>query len=104
MEAVKVASILNDFRAIKLPKARRDFIDRCRERLESSGHLSRESLSELHSLLALYSRKISELHEARERARVSNGLRKMGMTREDAAKIRNERLEAERKHRSDLGI
>jgi len=87
-----------------MSKARRDFVDRARDRFESTGSLALETRMKLREFCVLYTKQMKELHAARERARITNGLRKIGMTRAEAAEIRNRRLEEERELRSDLGI
>lgn len=104
MEAAEVANILRDLRSVKMDKARRAFVDRTRDGFESTGAISLEVLIKLRKLCATYSRQLSELYQARERARITNGLRKIGMTRSEADAIRDKRLDAEREMRSDLGI
>lgn len=104
MEAAEIANMLRDLRSVKMSEARRQFVDRTRGHFEATGALSLESLVQLRQVCRFYGRQLADLHAARERARITNGLRRIGMTRDEAAAIRAERLSVERAHRADLGI
>ena len=104
MEAAEVANTLRDFRSVKLKPEQRAFVDRVRVVFESTGGVPLSIRLELKRLCSCYSKQLRELQRARESARITNGLRKAGMTRADAAAIREQRVQREQEFRSDLGI
>lgn len=104
MEAAEVANTLRDLRSVKLRPEQRAFVDRARAVLEATGGIPLDVRMDLRRLCSCYAKQLTELHRARERARITNGLRKVGLTRADAAAIRSDRVQREGALRADLGI
>jgi hypothetical protein len=104
MDAMTVGELLKDFRSIKLPKHRRELIDKCRELFESIGTLPNEQRFALFDLAKRYNRQFRELYDARARARRTRGLRAMGITRGEASQRVVERKRQEELRRSDVGF
>lgn len=104
MDSVVVGELLRDFRSIKLRKPQRDFVNEARAEFETNGALPRETVARLREMASNYSRQFKELYDARERARETNGLRRLGITRAEAERRSRERERCETEMANDLGI
>jgi len=103
-ETMTVGEILRDLRSIKVPPKTRDFIDRTRTYFQSEGNLPTETQMKLRRVCNRYKRQMKELSEARDRARKTNGLRAMGLSRDSAAKLVEERRAREAEMKRDVGF
>ena len=104
MEGMTVGELLKDFRSIKLPPAKKALVDRWRELFEQIGALPNEQRFALFDLAKRYNRQFRELHESRARARKSNGLRAMGISKAEAQRRVDARRAQEEMRRNDLGF
>ena len=104
MDGMTVGELLKDFRSIKLSKAKRAFIDQCRALFEDAGSLPNRQRFDLFELAKRHNQQFAELHESRARARRTNGLRAMGITRAEADQRVQKRREQEELRRSDIGF
>lgn len=104
MDAVTVGELLKDFRSIKLSPNTRAMIDSCRELLEAHGALPSDKRFAVMELAKRYNKQFAELYAARARARRTNGLRAAGISREDAARLVEERKKNEELRKSDVGF
>lgn len=99
-----IAELLKDFRSIKLPERKRNWITGLTNHLQTHGAIPTVEASKLRVLAKRYSKQFKELHASRERALRSNALRKMGMTKtEEAARIEKRKKEQEEMS-ADLGF
>jgi len=99
-----VGELLRDFRSVKLRKPQRDFVNSARAEFEKNGSLSWEAVVRLEKMASRYSHQLKELHAARQRARETNGLRRLDMTRAEADLRARERERRELETANDLGI
>jgi len=104
MDMMTVGELLKDLRSIKLTKDKRAFVDRCRTLFEDAGCLPNDQKFKLYGFAKRYSRQFKELHESRARARKTNGLRSMGITKAEAERRVQERIKQEKLRQSDVGF
>lgn len=97
------AELCADLLAIPLG-ARRDAVLRARAALQATGSLPLEVVTALRRLYAANATRIAELHAARERARVTVALQRIGKTHTELEAEAEERRVAEAKRRDDLGF
>ena len=98
-----LSELLHDFRSIKVPKDIRTEIDGIRESVQA-GRATMVLARRMEALARRYHRQLTELREARERARRTNGRRAMGMTQAEAQKRVKDREDEMVRRRSDLGL
>lgn len=103
-EMMTVGEILRDLRSIKVPPAIRSYINESRSFFEANGALPIETQMRLRQLCNQYKRQMRELHSARARARKTNGLRALGISRSEAAKRVEARRAAEEARKKDVGF
>ena len=104
MQKMPIGELLRDFRSIKLPKDKRTFVDMCRKYLESNGALPHPETLRLREMERRYSKQFKALYEARDRARTTNGLKAMGMTRAEAQERSQARRARKADQNADLGF
>ena len=93
-----------DLGSIRLSPAARKSVDRAREVYEENGSLPMSMVSQMRKLYKSYGKAIRQLHESRERGRISLAKEAMKLTDKDVEKRRSDRLEDLRKKLTDLGI
>jgi len=103
-EEMSVGEILRDLRSIKVSSKERDFIDRARSYFQSEGNLPTDVQMKLRRICGRYKAQMKELHAARARARRTNGLKAMGISREEAARRVEARRAAEAAKKQDVGF
>ena len=99
-----VPELLHDFRSIKLSKAQRAWVDRLWYHFETHGSIPNREKFALVRLSKKYSKQFAELHASRDRARRTNALRKMGVSREEFKDMQEERKRKNDADASDLGF
>lgn len=104
MELMSVGEILKDCRSIKLPPARRAFVDDTRDTFEQNGDVPYALKKKLWKMVRCYKRQFDELYESRARARRTNWKRKNGITEEQARGLVIERQRKVAAQKADLGI
>ena len=104
MEEMSVCEILLDFRSIKLPHAKRRFIDDTRETFESRGNLPIAVKHQLWEMTRRYKRQFEELHASRARAKRTNWRVREGVTRVQEQELIDRRLKKVADRKADLGI
>jgi hypothetical protein len=103
-EELTVGEILKDLRSVKLPVKIRAFVDQSRSSFQSEGNLPIDIQRRLRSICNQYKAQLKELHAARARARRTNGLKAMGISREEAARRVAARRAAEEAKKNDVGF
>jgi len=103
-EEMEVGEILRDLRSIKVPPKTREFIDRARDYLEKNGGLSVDVQMKVRRICQRYRVQMKELHASRERARRTNGLKRMGITRAEAEMRVEQRRKEQELLRQDVGF
>ena len=96
--------MLRDLRSVKMRPRERADVDRLRARFQQTGAVSSNDERWLHDACRRYAKQIQELHEARDRARRTNSLRYLGLTRLEAERREIERDMAVRDANNDLGF
>lgn len=99
-----IDEILDDFKSIKLPPSRREFINRASADFMRIGTLNIDTQDKLRKMHRMYRKQIAELHEARERARFTMWRKSNGVTMRDAAVIAERNREKRIIRKEDLGI
>ena len=103
-EDVSVGEIIKDLRSIKVSTKTRDYIDRARVYFEGEGDLPLETQRKLRKVYSQYSTQVKALHESRSRARKTNGLKALGISKEEADRRVKMRESAVRIRRNDVGF
>lgn len=103
-EEMTVGQILRDLRSIKVPKDIRKFIDKTRDYFESKGNVPDEARVRLRRLCVRYKTQMKELHAARARARKTNGLRALGVSKAEAERRIQMRKAAIEARARDVGF
>lgn len=103
-EQMEIGEILRDLRSIKVTPKTREYINNARNYFESNGAIPVSTQMKLRSICKRYRSQMKELHESRERARRTNGLKKLGMTRSEADRIARERKKERENLRQDVGF
>jgi len=101
---LSIAEILKDLRSIKMSEKTRKFVNDSRLYFERCGALNIAVQRDLRKICKRYGKQLTELHAARERARMSNGLRRAGIKRAEAQRRVVARKNAERVVVSDVGF
>jgi peptide subunit release factor 1 (eRF1) len=96
--------MLRDLRSVKVRPVERKKVDLLRDQFQRTGTISTPAERWLHDVCRRYSKQLSELHDARDRAHRTNALRSLGMTRAQAAQRVQERAAAEVARSNDLGF
>lgn len=99
-----VDEMLRDLRSVKMRPTERDHVQMLRERFQALGAITTTDERWLREACRRYGMQLRLLHESRERARRTNALRSMGMTRDDLetrAAARQQQIEREL---NDLGF
>lgn len=96
--------MLRDLRSVKLRPSDRKRVDAIRSIFQSCAGVDWTDERWLHSVCRRYHEQLTELHVARARARKTNGLREMGITREQAAERVVERVREEEAAANDMGF
>lgn len=104
MIEVSIVELLDDFKAIKLSKSNRVFVNECRGQLQYAGDLPYDKKRQLRTLARYHHRSLKELREARARARKTNGLKQMGLTMREASKLAAEKRVREDAAKADTGL
>jgi hypothetical protein len=92
--------LVADLRSVKMPAA-----DRARAcALHAASRWSVEQVGAGWGLVRRYRRQLEELHAARERARETNGRRKLGLTRGAVEERQAQRVREAEAARTDLGL
>lgn len=104
MEQMSICEILNDFKSIKLPANKRDFIDNARCFLHENGYLPVKIQDAIRSMVRKYNRQFKELHASRERARRTNWKRREGINEQEARALVERRNTEIAARKADLGI
>ena len=99
-----VGEILRDLRSVKVSPATRDYIDRARVHFEGEGNLPLDVQRKLRKVYVKYSVQVKELHESRSRARKTNGLKALGISKEEASRRVDMRESAVVARRNDVGF
>ena len=106
-EVLPVHELIADLRQVKLVKKYRGKLVQARAVFEARGALPTNVVSELREIYKRHGTAIRKVYEARERARVSMAkekLRKQGVTSEDLASRREQRISGLRDQVEDLGF
>lgn len=99
-EGYDLNELLADLRAVKMRR-----VDRIHSQyLERQAVKSNDEIKEAWELVRRYSRKLRELHRARERARVSCGRKALGLTVSEVEQRQRRREEEQKERDSDLGL
>jgi len=96
--------MLRNLRSVKMRPRERADVDRLRARFQQTGVVSPNDERWLHDACRRYAKQIHELHEARDRARRTNSLRYLGLTRLAAERLAEERERAVQDAHNDLGF
>lgn len=99
-----VDEMLRDLRSVKMRPGERAEVDRLRACFQQTGVISLDNERWLHDACRRYVKQIQELHEARDRARNTNALRSLGLTRLAAERLATERERAVQDANNDLGF
>jgi len=103
-ELMTVAEILRDLRSVKVPPDIRGFIDRTRVYFETEGDLPSSTQKRLRQICNQYGKQLKELHASRARARRTNGLKALGISRQEAARRVEMRRAAVAARKNDVGF
>lgn len=104
MSNLMLNELLDDLRSVKLPSNTRAFVDRCRDSIQSNGDIPLDDKRKIREIGRRYSVQLNELHAARERAKRTNGLRRLGITNKQAQEMIAIRRKAEADARLDTGL
>jgi hypothetical protein len=104
MEQMSICEILNDFKSIKLPTNKREFINNARCFLHKNGYLPVNIQDDLRNMARKYNRQFKELHASRERARRTNWKRREGISEQEARLLVERRNNEIAARKADLGI
>lgn len=104
MSNLMLNELLDDLRSVKLPSNTRAFVDRCRDSIQSNGDIPLDDKRKIREIGRRYSVQLNALHAARERARRTNSLKRMGITQEQANEMIANRRKAEDDARMDTGL
>lgn len=96
--------MLSDLKSIKLQPEDRTFVLAAVETFRGQGGVGPQTRDRLIELHRRHRRQIREVNEAREKARYTNGIKKLGLTRGEVAERAKARSQEEDRARSDLGI
>jgi CO/xanthine dehydrogenase Mo-binding subunit len=99
-----VDEMLRDLRSVKMRAEERSHVDALRERFQTLGAITTADDHWLRNACRRYAGQLRLLHESRERARHTNALRAMGLTRDEVearAAARLRRIDAEN---NDMGF
>lgn len=103
-EELTIGQMLKDLRSVKLRKELRGYVDRMRTVLEATGSLPAFEKVKIRRMCTIYSKQLVELHESRQRAKRTNGLRAMGITRQEAERRVEKRRADEVRNKMDVGF
>ncbi len=103
-EELTIGQLLKDLRSVKLRKELRGYVDRMRAVFEAKGDLPALEKVKIRRMCTQYSRQLLELHESRQRAKRTNGLRAMGLTVQEADRRVEKRRADEIRSRMDVGF
>lgn len=104
MLQIDSAILLEEFRAIKLPKNERAFVDNARRSLQQNGDLMLAIKKELRLLARRYVRQLKALRIAREKAKKTVSLKKLGISSSEAARRVKARQQEEKENKNDFGF
>lgn len=99
-----IGELLKDFKSIKLPPKRREFVDDSRELFRSVGTVPVDIQRRLRKLASLYRRQFEELYASRERARKTLWRMREGISKEQAEELVTQRRKKIAEQKADLGI
>ena len=101
---VTVYEMLRDLRSVKIRPKERERVDGLREQFQTNGTLPFASVQWLREVCRRYGQQLNELHASRDRARRTNALRNLGITRASAAAAAQARAQDLRAENNDLGF
>lgn len=104
MTEMTVAEILHDFKSIKLPPTKRQFINKARDLFQDMGDLPFAMKKQLWNMVRCYRVQMDELHESRARSRRTNWRIREGLTKERERLLVEERRRTVEAKKADLGI
>ncbi len=104
MLQIESGELLEEFRAIKLPKDVRAFVDNARDMLQECGDLPLGIKSELRAIAKRYGRQLRMLRESREKARRTVSMKKLGISQRRANELAENRRRAVEAQKNDLGF
>jgi len=96
--------MLRDLRSVKLRPQDRSHVDRLCACFHDAGSVPTDGTRWLHAVCRRYSAQLKELHAARERARTTNSLRSLGLTRAEAQDRAQARTRDDESAHNDLGF
>ena len=103
VDDMEIGEILKDFKSIKVPSNIRSYLNKASD-IFLSGDLSSKEKIKIRNMCKRYWKQFRTLHESRERATVTNGLRSIGIRKKEVDRAALER----RKHidhiESDVGF
>ena len=102
-QGLPLSQVIADLLAVPLG-SRRSAVLEARKRLQEKGNLPESLARELRSLYARNAARITELHAARERARVSMALASIGVDRVTLEAETAKKAEAAAAKKGDLGF
>jgi hypothetical protein len=99
-EGMTLKELLVDLRSVKMPR-----IERIQaQALEHKLALDNDEIVEAWKLVRKYRKQLKQLHEARSRAKLSQGRKLLGLTRDQVDELRRQREAREEAQRNDLGL
>lgn len=103
-ENIDIVQLLADLLCVKLPSNIRKYLFLVRDNFDNSGCIQYKDQDRLRDIAFRYRIKLKELYAAREKARISNGLRSLGISRVDFKKRIDRRVSEDKIKRSDVGF
>lgn len=103
-EDIDIVQMLSDLLCVKLPKQIRQYLFFIKNNIGNDGFIEYKDQDRIRDISIRYRKNLKELYAARERAKITNGLRSMGMSRSEFKSRVSDRIENEKMNKLDVGF